>query len=1198
MNVLQSTGQQYNTLVLTLQANAHPYVLGLKMAGEHTDRFATRVEQRSQKIAAATRGAANQLSSDFNNALAKNEQGLQDVGRSALVAGGLVAAGFGAAVVATMRFDKEMSALRGVIGDLTDNEFTRLRDVVIEAGSATVYSASEAAKGATELARAGVSAADIMNGGLVGALNLAAAGQIDLAEASEIASNAMVMFKLGGRDVTHVADLLAAAANEAVGGVRDMGFAFKQSGLVASQLGISIEETVGTLAMFASNALIGSDAGTSFRTMLMRLVPQSNEARQVMTQLGIEFFDQQGKFIGVAGAARELQDSLKNLSQEQRLAALNTIFGADAIRAATVLYESGAIGVTEWTNKVNQSGAAAKLADTNMDNLAGDLERLKGALETALIRTGDQSNGVLREMVQTTEMLVEGYAQLPGPLQGATSAFAAISGATLLAVGAAIEIIPKYRAMQQVLSDMGTTGQFFARNLGNLMKGLLGVSAVMAGALIIYSIYNQRKAEAKELTDRFTEAILNERKGQEGATAAELSREIVTRKLSDSINTLKVSQGDYNLAVQGNVDAQDRLATSIEEAFPLARHSAESHKALAEALGGSQESLEKFLSVNVDFIEQNPQARKALVDLAKAAQELGPRFTEAQKAADDQKKALDDAGKAARDLAIQQGATGGAAEQLAQSVTGQADELSKLAVELDLTRDQLVQFGQGSEDTAKRVGEAMKQSLEQTQKSFAGFGDIIAKFGSEQDVSAQQIRDFYTTAVRDSDKFISDIRRATERGLDPQFIARLLQAGPEQAAPVLETILADSSGRMIDLVNQSEEKLREINAMAVRYARITNMAVNASTDEMAAKAGTAMEIVRLKYEMGGQASADAIANKLRIGAEEVLRISQDYGLGIAQAANPTLAALNQPQVPYTVSNGPGRKPTVLFAEGGILPSQATIAPGQTLVQWAEPETGGEAFIPMAQSKAGKSIPVLQTVAQNFGLQVVDPRTGGSPHAFASGGVLDKLRRVQRPADLGTGAVNDIADGTMLRLYEGAQELLKRAMASMSAHVVGGGWQAITAALSAAGVPYTVTSSLRPNDLDSLHSTGKAVDLVSSNMMQIFRALEGAAGPGGALQELFYDPAGYSFDLGRRIRPIGGHSDHVHAATYDKGGKLRPGWTVAYNGTGRTEHVLTSKQFEQLVAMASNKGGSTIENLNVYEASPKTTVREINRRFGK
>jgi hypothetical protein len=107
------------------------------------------------------------------------------------------------------------------------------------------------------------------------ALALAASGQLDLAESATVAAQTMNTFGLAGKDVTHIADVLSASANKSAADVHGLGMSLRMGGLLAKQTGLSLEDTVGTLSAFADHALIGSDAGTSLKTMLQRLVPQS-----------------------------------------------------------------------------------------------------------------------------------------------------------------------------------------------------------------------------------------------------------------------------------------------------------------------------------------------------------------------------------------------------------------------------------------------------------------------------------------------------------------------------------------------------------------------------------------------------------------------------------------------------------------------------------------------------------------------------------------------------------------------------------------------------------------------------------------------------------------------------------------------------------------------------------------------------------
>ena len=117
----------------------------------------------------------------------------------------------------------------------------------------------------------------------------------------------MAQFKLDGDQAAHVADLLAAGAGKAQGDVSDMVLALKQAGTVSAQTGLSLEETVGALAALAEQSLLGSDAGTSFKTMLAALTPNSKKAAEAMEAYNIHAFDAQGNFVGMTALAGQLQ---------------------------------------------------------------------------------------------------------------------------------------------------------------------------------------------------------------------------------------------------------------------------------------------------------------------------------------------------------------------------------------------------------------------------------------------------------------------------------------------------------------------------------------------------------------------------------------------------------------------------------------------------------------------------------------------------------------------------------------------------------------------------------------------------------------------------------------------------------------------------------------------------------------------------
>lgn len=427
-----------------------------------------------------------------------NKQAVLDVSNALALMGG---AALAVAALAVRQFSNFSSAMSGVQAatQASASDMSALREAALQAGADTKYSATEAAQGIEALGRAGVSTRNVLGGGLKGALDLAAAGQMQVKDAAELASIAMTQFNLSGKDVPHVADLLAAGAGKAMGEVSDLGMALKQGGLVASQFGLSIEETVGTLSAFASAGLLGSDAGTSFKSMLQHLADPSKESARLMQQLGIHAYDAQGKFVGLAGLAGQLREKLGHLTDAQRQQALAQIFGSDAIRAASILYSQGAEGIQRWTAAVDDSGYAARQAAQLQDNLAGDLEKLGGSWETLAIRMGESANGPLRAAVQALDGFLSALAQSPAAaaaLMGVVTVFGAVAlGAAALMRGAVH--VAEFRSALDQLGMAGGKLSKIPSALGKVAKAAGIVGAVITGLEIVAALDRWNEAAIK-----------------------------------------------------------------------------------------------------------------------------------------------------------------------------------------------------------------------------------------------------------------------------------------------------------------------------------------------------------------------------------------------------------------------------------------------------------------------------------------------------------------------------------------------------------------------------------------------------------------------------------------------------------------------------------------------------------------------------
>lgn len=487
----------------------------------------------------------------------KTRRGLDKVGNAAGALGLAAAAGLGAAVLKAANFDQAMSNVAAATHESAGN-MELLRAAALKAGADTAFSATEAASAVEELSKAGVATTDILGGGLQGALDLAAAGALDVSEAAEVAASAMTQFGLSGQTVPHIADLLAAGAGKAQGSVHDLGEALNQSGLVASQVGLSLEDTTGALAAFASAGLTGSDAGTSFKTMLLQLNPTGKKAADEMDRLGLRAFDAQGKFIGLSQYAENLQSSLRGMSEEQRNSTLKIIFGNDAIRAANVLYTEGGRGIAEWTAKVNDSGFAAETAATRLDNLKGDLEQFSGSLETALIGTGSGSQGPLRSLVQNLTDVVNAYNKLP---ESGQSAVGAILGVTAVLGGATFAFTKSVKGIastRQALEDLGPAGQKAGKGFAIATKGL----GYLTAGLIAYNLAKDKfDIGVSDSENAQANALLDANAGPDIAAQIKATSDAIKSAQKEADEAFGVNLGVAKVFPfsQSAADAQDRV---------------------------------------------------------------------------------------------------------------------------------------------------------------------------------------------------------------------------------------------------------------------------------------------------------------------------------------------------------------------------------------------------------------------------------------------------------------------------------------------------------------------------------------------------------------------------------------------------------------------------------------------------------------
>lgn len=343
------------------------------------------------QIIIKARDQATQEMDRVSAASGKLKKHLEPVGSAMkLVGAGALAAGV-ASVKMAGDYEQGLNIFKSVSG-ATAQQMAMVAAKARELGqdaSLPGVSARDAANAMTELSKAGLSVNDTLAASK-GVMSLAKAGQIDVADAATIAAQALNAFKLKGSDAGKVADVLANGANASATDIRGLSLGLQQSAAVASQFGVSLEDTVTTLGLFANRGMQGSDAGTSLKTMLISLANPSKKAANLMHQLGINAYDASGKFVGMRQLAQNLQNGLKGLSEEQKQQALATIFGTDAFRAAAFLADSAGKSYDDMSKAVGRSGAAMDLAKAQNSGFNGALDNLKSTIETVATDFGQK----------------------------------------------------------------------------------------------------------------------------------------------------------------------------------------------------------------------------------------------------------------------------------------------------------------------------------------------------------------------------------------------------------------------------------------------------------------------------------------------------------------------------------------------------------------------------------------------------------------------------------------------------------------------------------------------------------------------------------------------------------------------------------------------------------------------------------------
>lgn len=449
------------------------------------------------------RGSIQINTSELKNA----DIALRSAGDSMINFGTQAVGAFAYVVGEAAKFEKEMDFV-GAVTAASGEEMDKLKDKAIDLGKNSIFGPVVLAEAFVELAKAGASTKDIIDGVGEAAINLATAADVEIPFAGENLINTLNTFKLGADDAVRVSDLLAGSANASSVELVDLFTSLKYAGPVAQGLGIDIEDLNDAMSILGKVGIKGSTAGTSLRQIMLNLSPPTKKASDQMKALGIitedgtnQFFDAEGKAKSLSDVFQILGESTKDLTNEQKTAALRDLFGVRAIPAALELMSQGEAGFKAINEEINRT-TAADVAAERMDNLDGSIKRLKATLQAVFVEAGGPFQEMLKGWVDGLREAILFVDRLPGPLKtflvgavGVIGVLSLLSGVFLLTIGnivRAVRVVGEIKNAFSLFSGAAKTAAGANKLLGAsfllnpMFLLVVAIVAIIAALVLLY----------------------------------------------------------------------------------------------------------------------------------------------------------------------------------------------------------------------------------------------------------------------------------------------------------------------------------------------------------------------------------------------------------------------------------------------------------------------------------------------------------------------------------------------------------------------------------------------------------------------------------------------------------------------------------------------------------------------------------------
>lgn len=388
-------------------------------------------------------------------------------------------AGLGtAAVKTTADFDTSMSQVQATMGITKDamselngesvNTVEALRDLAKQMGSETAFSASECADAMNYLALAGYDTQEIYDT-LPTVLNLAAAGGIDLASASDMVTDAMSALGMETREADTMVDQMSKTASTTNTSVAQLGEAILTIGATAKTVKGGTAELNTALGILANNGIKGAEGGTHLRNVILALQSPTDKAAACMESLGVEVYDSEGNMRSLNDILGDLNTSMDGMTSAEKQNIISSIFNKTDLAAVNSLLSNTGDSWDSLQQSITESGGAAQqMADTQLDNLSGQITILKSALEGLAISFGE----ILMPKIRAAAKKIQEFVDKLNGMNDEQKETVVKIAAVVAAIGPMLILFGK------VTSTVGTAMKGFS----GLTKGIAKLGVKIAGS--------------------------------------------------------------------------------------------------------------------------------------------------------------------------------------------------------------------------------------------------------------------------------------------------------------------------------------------------------------------------------------------------------------------------------------------------------------------------------------------------------------------------------------------------------------------------------------------------------------------------------------------------------------------------------------------------------------------------------------------